>query len=97
MHPWMPTASKLGAKEGNRQYSGQLELWLRPSFLPLLYYSINVGNCLSETQVYASIHYASGYIGFHVFNKVIILNNGCNYKGPKEGKSVMNNLRAAVT
>ena len=23
------------------------------------------------------------------------LHNGCNYNGPKEGKSVMNNIRAA--
>ena len=34
------------------------------------------------------------YIGLPVLNE-LNLNNGCNYNGPKEGKSVMNNVRAA--
>ena len=35
-------------------------------------------------------------MGWLVLNKVKdILNNGCKYKGPKEGKSVMNNSQAA--
>ena len=37
-----------------------------------------------------------GIQGF-MYSMKSIVNNGCNYKGPKEGKSVMNNLRAAVT
>jgi hypothetical protein len=34
------------------------------------------------------------YIGLPVLNE-LNLNNGCNYNGPKEGKSVMNNVLAA--
>ena len=35
-------------------------------------------------------------MGWLLVNKVYgILNNGCKYKGPKEGKSVMNNFLAA--
>ena len=30
-------------------------------------------------------------MGWLVVNKVTILNNGCKYKGPKEGKSVIRN------
>ena len=36
-------------------------------------------------------------MGWLLVNKgiLVLLNNGCKYKGPKEGKSVMNNFLAA--